>query len=506
MDKTRVIRMKKYLLVFICLLTFISYFLNAQAVSIIYFNDAHEIAPVIDDLGERGGVARLKTIVDSVKKDNPNTIVVFGGDCAGGTLFGALYHGLPQIKAFNKIPVDLASFGQHDFDFGVENNLRLITNSQFEWITSNLVYDDGSSYAGLERYKILSLAGIKIGFLGLTDAMETTRNAEDVCQLDLINAAEQVLELIEKDNPDVIIAITQTNFVTNKDLLEKFPKINAILTEELSETITEISYIGDRPIISPCGNIGSVARLDINRESGSFSSFVTAYPIDASVKSDSDMHVFEKKYQQELEEKLKEELSYLKSPLIAGITTDHASRWKETNIGNLLTDSYREYFGADIAILNGGGIRSDAEEGSFSTKDALAIIPFGNCICMIELSGEDFLTLLEHGASAVEEKAGRFLQISGAKYSYNPNRDPYERILQVEVGNEPLDVNRVYSVALPDYILRGGDGFKFEKDIKVLVSENAAPKDIEVLIKYLKDRENIQPSLERRITVAEGKD
>jgi len=494
-----IIRMKKY--IFTCMLAIILSFLNAQTVSILYFNDAHEIAPVLDDLGERGGVARLKTIVDSVKKENPETIVVFGGDCAGGTLFGALYHGHPQIEAFNRIPVDIASFGQHDFDFGVENNMQLIEESGFQWITSNLVGEDGTSYADLPKYLILEQSGIRIGFIGLTDAMETTKQSENIHQIELPEAAKNTIRMIGNENVDFIIAITQTNSETNKRLLNDIPEIDAILTEERSETITEVSYIGKKPIISPCGNIGSVARLDIRKEADTFTTFLAAYPVNKNVESDPIMKAFEKKYQQALEEKLNEELAFLKSPLIAGITTDHASRWKETNVGNLLTDSFREYFQADIAVLNGGGIRADAQEGPFTVKDAMALIPFGNRICLIEMSGEDIMSLLEHGTSAVEEKAGRFLQISGASYSYNPQKEPYDRIVQVIIGNEPLEKSEIYKVALPDYILHGGDGFLIDKNINILVYPDAAPKDIEIFISYCQKRKEIEAKMEGRITV-----
>ena len=491
--------MRKIVLILILLL--ITSLLNAQTATILYFNDAHEIAPVFDDLGERGGISRVKAIVDEIKRENPHTLVIFGGDCAGGTLFGAIYHGLPMVEAFNKIPVDIANFGQHDFDFGLDENLKLIQNSQFDWITSNLINDKNEPYADLPIYKIVELSGITIGFIGLTDAMTTTTRSENIQQKDLLEAAAFAVKQLVKHDVDIIVAITQTNLETNENLMMNFPEIDAILTEERSEIVTEIYYCGERPIISPCGNMGSIAQLNFTKSQNTLNISLQIYPVDASVESDIALKELEDSYQNKLEKELSSAITYLKTPLVAGITSDHASRWKETNIGNLLTDSFRDYYGANIAILNGGGIRADAAAGPFTVKNAQAIIPFGNQICLIEMSGKKILQILEHGSAAVEEKAGRFLQISGAKYRYDWIAEAGNRIVDVTIGNEKLDENKMYTVALPDYILEGGDGFDIQNNCTVLVTPDSAPKDIEIFINYCRKMKEVDVKLEGRITV-----
>jgi len=488
-------------IVLILILLLITSLLNAQTATILYFNDAHEIAPVFDDLGERGGISRVKAIVDEIKRENPHTLVIFGGDCAGGTLFGAIYHGLPMVEAFNKIPVDIANFGQHDFDFGLDENLKLIQNSQFDWITSNLINDKNEPYADLPIYKIVELSGITIGFIGLTDAITTTTRSENIQQKDLLEAAAFAVKQLVKHNVDIIVAITQTNLETNENLMMNFPEIDAILTEERSEIVTEIYYCGERPIISPCGNMGSIARLNFTKSQNTLNISLQIYPVDASVEPDIALKELEDSYQNKLEKELSSIITYLKTPLVAGITSDHASRWKETNIGNLLTDSFRDYYGADIAILNGGGIRADAAAGPFTVKNAQAIIPFGNQICLIEMSGKKILQILEHGSAAVEEKAGRFLQISGAKYRYDWIAEAGNRIVDVTIGNEKLDENKMYTVALPDYILEGGDGFDIQNNCTVLVTPDSAPKDIEIFINYCRKMKEVDVKLEGRITV-----
>jgi len=317
----------------------------------------------------------------------------------------------------------------------------------------------------------------------------------------LLEAAAFAVKQLVKHDVDIIVAITQTNLETNENLMMNFPEIDAILTEERSEIVTEIYYCGERPIISPCGNMGSIARLNFTKSQNTLNISLQIYPVDASVESDIALKELEDSYQNKLEKELSSAITYLKTPLVAGITSDHASRWKETNIGNLLTDSFRDYYGANIAILNGGGIRADAAAGPFTVKNAQAIIPFGNQICLIEMSGKKILQILEHGSAAVEEKAGRFLQISGAKYRYDWIAEAGNRIVGVTIGNEKLDENKMYTVALPDYILEGGDGFDIQNNCTVLVTPDSAPKDIEIFINYCRKMKEVDVKLEGRITV-----
>jgi len=205
--------MKKILIYnIIILFFFINLFAqNNSKITILYFNDAHEISPVKDKLGERGGIARIKTIVDKVKKENSNTIVVFGGDLGGGSLFGAVFNGFPIVEAFNHIPIDIANFGQHDFDFGEKNTRKLVKKSKFQWITSNLVNSKNKPFMDLPTYQIIDKNNIKIGFIGLTDAMNTTIVRKTVIQNDLVESAQKAIKKLRQKNVDFIIGITQTD-------------------------------------------------------------------------------------------------------------------------------------------------------------------------------------------------------------------------------------------------------------------------------------------------------
>ncbi|MEA2103128.1 MAG: 5'-nucleotidase C-terminal domain-containing protein, partial [Candidatus Cloacimonadota bacterium] len=355
-------------------------------------------------------------------------------------------------------------------------------------------------FANLPSFKIVKRDGISIGFIGLTDAMSTTI-AKSVLQKDLLPSAKQTVEKLKNLQTDLIIAITQTGKETNEKLLEKIPEIDAIFSEEMYENRTNVYYVGDRPIITTCGNLGSIARLDIKETGGKTSFYLRIYPVDSSVKEQKNLAELQQKYQDKLEKDLAKPIAILQHPLNAGVNGDFKCRWGETNVGNLITDSYRKFHDADIAILNGGGIRANASAGEFTIKDALSIIPFGNRICLVEISGNHIWEALEYGVGSVEKSGGNFLQISGSNYEYDWSKKRGERLLRVDVAGKPLEMDKIYTLSLPDYLLFGGDGFDFLDHCKIIVPPESASKDIEVFIEYCKKQIVLEPKIENRIGV-----
>ncbi|WP_243299278.1 bifunctional metallophosphatase/5'-nucleotidase [Bacillus litorisediminis] len=472
---------------------------NPKKATVLYFNDAHEISPVVNSYGDRGGVARLKTVIDRVRLENPKTIVTFGGDLGGGTLFGGVFRGYPMVEAFNRMNLDLANFGQHDFDFGSEVTKDLVDQSDFQWISSNLTDAAGNSFANVPTYKIYNIKGIKIGFIGLTDDMYTTTQDGSVIQQDLIESAKRAVKQInETKKVDAIIALTQESLEKDRMLLDEIPEIDAVFTEEKAENQSFIYPHGDRFILAPEGNIGSVIRLDIIKHKKEIELQPTVIEVDHTVPEDPEMKELADYYQNKLEEELGKTIAKLETPLLHG--ENHESRYQETNIGNFVAASYRAYFNADIGLMNGGGIRSSIEAGDFTLRDAYTILPFRNKIVLAKVSGKTIRAALENGVSKVETLGGGFLQVSGMSYSYRPSNPVGERVEEIFINQEPLDPNKEYLVALPNYIYNGGDGYNFSGS-ETIVGEESARTDAEVLIEYAKSLEVIRVEAEGRITV-----
>jgi 5'-nucleotidase len=474
----------------------------AGNVSFLYFNDGHEINPVVDKLGTRGGVARIKTFVDGVLGDK---IVAFGGDLGGGTLFGGVFKGHPMVEAFNQIPIDLANFGQHDFDAGTANTLELVKKSKFTWISSNLIGKDGKPFGNVPDYQIYEKQGIRIGVIGLTSAMDTTTQDDNVKQSDVINSAKTAVEKLKKEQkPDLIIALTQEPVQDDKLLLKEVPDIRVVFTEEEAEEksfVYDFDGTGKRYIFSPQGNMGSIIRLNISKAAdGQLTLGNEILKVDETVKEDAQLAGLAKEYQSKLEQELGKTIAVSESDLIYG--DNHESRFKETAIGNLIADAYRDYYQTDFAIANGGGIRASAAKGNFTLKDAKSILPFGNKIVVAKVTGDMVAAALETSVSAVDKLAGGFLQVSsGTSYTYNPAKPVGQRIEQVTINGKPLNKQQSYKLALSNYMYTGGDKYTMFSNAKTEVGANEALTDVELLVAYAKKIGTIRVKTEGRIIV-----
>ncbi|MGX1191859.1 bifunctional metallophosphatase/5'-nucleotidase [Metabacillus sp. SLBN-84] len=469
--------------------------------TVLYFNDAHEISPVVNKLGDRGGVARLKTAIDRVRSENKHTAVAFGGDLGGGTLFGAVYQGFPMVEAFNAIGIDLANFGQHDFDFGSDVTKKLVEQSDFEWMSSNLTDKEGKPFADVPTYKVINKQGVKIGVISLTDDMNTTSSDGKVVQQDLIQSAKHAVgKMKETKKVDAVIALTQESLKKDEQLLAAVPEINAVFTEEQAEEQSFIhEYKNNRYILAPEGNLGSMIRLDITKDGKEIQLKPSVIEVDHTVPQDPELKELADYYQNKLEEELGKPIAKLETPLIYG--DNHETRYQETNIGNFVADSYRSFYNADIGMMNGGGIRTSIPAGEFTLRDAYSILPFQNKVILADVKGETIKAALENGVSRVENLGGGFMQVSGMTYSYNPAKPVGSRVETISVNNEPIDMQKTYKVAMLNYVFNGGDGYTMFKDSQLLVDEQSARTDAEVLIEYTKDLGVIDVGTEGRISV-----
>ena len=465
-------------------------------VTVLYFNDSHHIGPVIDKYGNRGGVARLKTIVDQERERNPNCLVLFGGDLGGGTLFGGIFHGFPMVESFNGIPIDIASFGQHDFDFGVETTEKLVDESDFQWVATNLTYSDGSPFKALPQYIIQDIGDISIGVIGLIDALNTTIPNGQIVQGDLIKSAKVTVEKLKDEGVDFIIAITQTPLATNKEVLKSIESIDLIFTEEVSESETVINLVGKKAIIATCGNMGSVAKASLKKYPGGVASDFTAIPLDTSIVEEPNLRALQEHYLDSLENLLSEEVAFADK----GFSKD-GSRQKENALGNLITDAYRDHYNSDVAFMNGGGIRSELPQGSVDLKSIYSILPFGNHVCLAELDGRTILDCLQIGLRNYQNRGGDFIQVSGLSYKFKIRGTLPPIVSEVMVGKEKLSLDKKYKVAMPSFMLLGGGEFNPIPSDHIISGIGESPKDVEVFATFLKRMREVYPITSGRIIV-----
>jgi len=165
-------------------------------------------------------------------------------------------------------------------------------------------------------------------------------------------------------------------------------------------------------------------------------------------------------------------------------TRNETVRTQESAVGNLVTDMLRAAMQADVALINGGGIRGNTilPAGQLRRRDVLTILPFANKIVKLDITGETLRLALENGLSQVERTAGRFPQVSGVRYVFDPRRSAGSRLVSVTVGGRPLDPQARYTLATFDFLLGGGDGYGMLKEGKVLIKPENGPMDSDILI------------------------
>ena len=164
----------------------------------------------------------------------------------------------------------------------------------------------------------------------------------------------------------------------------------------------------------------------------------------------------------------------------------------------------RDVTGADVAIMNGGGIRADKEYAAgsdISRKDVLTELPFGNVTILVEVTGKQLREALENGVSKLEDGAGRFAQVSGMKVEIDATKPAGERVASVMVGDKPLDDAASYKLATNDFVLGGGDGFTSLSQGKVLVDARGGKLVANDVMVYVKKLGTVDAKVEGRITI-----
>jgi len=471
-------------------------FALANPVTILYFNDLHEIAPL--DNGARGGVARLATVIDEVRNENPDTIVIFGGDLVGGTLFGE-FQGTPLVEALNLIGIDYANFGNHEFDFGADVTRDRVNESEFQWLTANLT-EAGTDdpFMGLPRSVLHEAGDLSVGIIGTTTALETTNAFGQVDEQPVIPAVEQEAAALSEAGADLIIAVTQQPLGADRELLAAVPAVTLVLSEEQSELTSFVEVTGHSAIAKPAGNITGVIRADFDPQRHPALT-VSVIPVDDTVAEDPELAELSDHYMALLEERLSEVVTTSTVDLDAGAAYNRAN---ETLLGNLIADGMRASLGADLGLMQGGGIRSDSvfPAGELTLRELTEILPFGNTIVMIEITGQQLLDALENGVSQVENASGRFPHPSGFTYVYDSSSEPFDRIIEVKVGGEPLDLEATYTLAASSFVVAGGDGYTAFAGARQLVSDTEGKRDVLTLADHVRSLGTLDLELEGRIT------
>ena len=467
-------------------------------------NDIYTLDPVDD--GRRGGMARLATLVKDLRSKNPHTVLALGGDFLSPSILSTYLRGRQMVVALNELGLDVATFGNHEFDFGPTVLVERMRESRFAWVSSN-VRDrrTGGAFGGAQHDRLVTLGGIRVGLLGLTIA-DTSRNSSpgpDVVFEDPLRIGVETAAALRHRGAQVVVAVTHLDMDADRALGDK-AAIDLILGgHEHEPLVAEAS----RAIVTKAGSDGRyLVQVDLwlTRAGKVVERSWTFHEVSARIAPDPAMEKLVAGFAAQLDRELGVVVGRTEVALDArrGIL-----RTQETGIGDFITDVMREAHNADVGVINGGGIRGDRvfPPGSLTRRDIYELLPFTNTILKIELPGEALRQTLEHSLVQADNQSGGFLQVSGVQLAYNPAGAPGRRITSISVGGQPLDPAKRYTVAVPNFLANGGDGHTAFRTGRVLVRETDAPDLPTLVLRAIESRKSIAPAVEGRIRAGTGR-
>ena len=469
-------------------------------VTLLQVNDVYQFSPV--DLGTKGGLGRVLTLRKAIQQENPNTLFLLAGDTISPSVESITYKGAQMIEAWNTIGLDYATFGNHEFDFGPDVLKERMKESKFGWIAANVVdKQTGKPFGGAAPYVIREFNGVKVGLFGLVlpETKTTSRPGADVDFLNPCDTAKAMVKELHSRGAKVVVALTHLSMREDKEVA-RCSDVDVIIGGH-EHSLLE-SAAGGAPIFKMTADARELGRIDLNidKATGELSSIDwRVIPVTSETSEDKLFSSVYRKYAGMLAE--------LARPVgRTSVALDGRSaenRTQETNLGNLVADSFRRVAVSDVALVNGGSIRVDEiiRPGRLTERDVLSVLPFKNKLIKIEVTGALLREALEHGVSRVAPNAepGGFPQVSGMQFSYDASRKPGDRIVDLKVKGEPVSPARKYSLATSTFVaLDGGDGYAMFKGAPVLTSPDKLPLDSDALRRALLGRP-IAPKVEGRI-------
>jgi 5'-nucleotidase len=469
-------------------------------ITLLQVNDVYTLEPVDD--GRRGGFARLATLIRRIRRENPATLFALAGDVLSPSVASTVLRGEQMIGGLNMLGLDLATFGNHEFDFGPAVLLGRMGESAFTWISANVLdRRSGRPFGGAQSDVFLTLGGVRIGVYGLTTPQTTAMSSPgpDVEIRDPIAVARALTADLRGRGAQLIVAVTHQEMTEDRalaaapgvelDVILGGHEHEPLVAEEGRTLITKAGADA-RYLVQVDLWVGSDGKL---RERS-----WTFHEVSARIPPDPLTETYVRGYTERLNRELAVVVGQTAVPLEG---RRERLRTEETNLGDFIADAMRARARTDVALINGGGIRSDRviPSGPLTRRDLAAMSPFGNVVMTLELTGTTLREVLEQALPQREREGGGFLQVSGLTVTYDPAKPAGQRVVAMTVGGAPLDPARRYTAAVIDYIAAGKDGLTALRAGRVLVDAMNAPLLADILLQAVTTQTKIAPQPDGRI-------
>ncbi len=479
-------------------------------VTILYTNDVHTY---IDKQAPELTYAAIAALKQSYQNAGKKVLLVDAGDHVQGTAYGSMDQGASIIELMNAAGYDAATPGNHEFDYGMDRAKELMRDADFPYLSCNWV-DLRTNLRVLPEIKVFVRGGVRIAFVGITTPETFTKStpayfmnkAQTKYIYDILGGEDgqklysTVQKAVDKAKclADVVIGLghlgvdPSSSPWTSEEVIAHTTGFDAFIDGH-SHTVMENKQVADASgrlvTLTQTGSyFANVGEMTIAPDGTISTRLVSTYDQeDVAVAAEQAAWV------NTVDDMLGEKIAvadtkfYITDPA----TGKRRIRSGETNLGDFVADGIYTYFNeveqlhCDIAIMNGGGIRSDEDAGYWTFKTCKQVSPFGNVACLMSVTGKQIQDALEFAArfaGAEGKENGGFLQVAGATYEIHtdiPNTVQTDdknvwigsatgtpRVQNVKIYDRangtyvPLDENKTYALAGMNYTLRNlGDGF-----------------------------------------------
>ena len=478
------------------------------------------------------GYAGLAAVRDYLESQGNAVILVDDGDSIQGEPIGTMTKGEAIIDLMNAVGYSVAIPGNHEFDYGMDQFLSLAKKAKFDYISCNFNHEEELVF---EPYVIRELDGVKVAFVGVTTPKTLTSSTpryfqdeegkfvygflQDETGEAVYSAVQSSVDAAREEGAEYVVVMghmgdeEECHPWTYADIISNTTGIDVFLDGHSHDTeqVVMKNKDGDEVLRSACGTkLSCIGYCSIDVEGKITTGLYTwnnSVPAPALLGLNNKTSDAVEKAAGALEDKLKETVAT--SQVLLTINDPEAVdsngkpirmvRRAETNLGDLCADAFRAQSGADIAFVNGGGVRVNINEGKVTLNDILKVHPFGNAMCVIEVSGQQILDALEWGSRAVPGETGGFLQVSGLSYEIHSYIESgctsddngmftgvkgERRVRNVLVDGKPIDPKATYTLAGNNYmLLNHGDGYTMFDGAPLL--QDSVKLDNQVLIDYI---------------------
>ena len=463
----------------------------------------------------RGGIAEAAAFINAVRAVNPNVLLVDAGDFNTGSALSNMFDAEPAIRAFNILGYDAVTFGNHEFNAGMERLNAQMALADFSFVSSNIKMQDGS-FLGGNRYIVKHYENFSVGIFALTTLRTQVISSpgDSLTFVNELEAAREVVNILRNiEKVDIVIGLTHMgdikeseDHLTSIELAKSAEGIGIdIIIDGHSHSFFDIPRrAGDTWVVSAneWGKFIGYGKLTI--VNGKLTDFGWAsIPVGPNAAVNQMLAPFI----EAANASLKEVIGTATETFIFG---NRITRFHETALGNMITDANAWYLREvsnqqiDFAFHNGGNMRTELPAGQITQEQILTILPFENFLYVVSMTGAQIIELFDFIAT-IPQGNGGFPQFSG-DVRYTIDKTVGNGIIRnLTIGGQPVDPNKIYRFCTNDYILAGGDGYTVmlgatdQFNVSLLLSY--------VVIEYIREQGgSISPTLDGRLTVIGGID